>query len=74
MSVFRSSSNSFENLEIFLEEKGIKLSGNQAMIDHEEVHKLYEEILETEMANFSKYERIKKFALIPELLTIEKVN
>ena len=63
---------SFENLEIYLNEKGIKLSGNQAIIDHEEVNKLYEEILETEMVNFSKYERIKKFALIPELLTIEK--
>ena len=62
---------SFENLEIYLDKKGIKLSGNQAMIDHEEVNTLINGIVNEEMESFSKYERIKKIALIPNLLTIE---
>jgi len=63
---------SFENLEVYLSEKGITLSGNQAIVDHEEVISLIDDIVEKEMENFSKYERIKKIALIPELLTLEK--
>jgi len=63
---------SFENVEKYLSEKGISLSGNQAMVDHEEVISLINNIVEEEMKNFSKYERIKKIALLPNLLTLEK--
>ncbi|MBC8197417.1 MAG: long-chain fatty acid--CoA ligase [Candidatus Marinimicrobia bacterium] len=63
---------SFENVEKYLSERGISLSGNQAMVDHEEVISLINNIVEEEMKNFSKYERIKKIALLPNLLTLEK--
>jgi len=63
---------SFENVEKYLSDKGISLSGNQAMVDHEEVISLINNIVEEEMKNFSKYERIKKIALLPNLLTLEK--
>ena len=63
---------SFENVEKYLSDKGISLSGNQAMVDHEEVISLFNGIIEEEMKNFSKYERIKKIALLPDLLTLEK--
>ena len=63
---------SFENLKIYLSEKNINLSNNQEIVDHEETIKLIQKIVEEEMTKFSKYERIKKFELLPNLLTIEK--
>ncbi|MAJ44127.1 MAG: long-chain acyl-CoA synthetase [Candidatus Marinimicrobia bacterium] len=63
---------SFENLEIYLNNKGVKLSTNQDMINHKDVVELIEKVVNDEMKNFSKFERIKKFKLLPDLLTIEK--
>jgi len=63
---------SFENLKIYLNEKNINLSNNQEIVDHEETLKLIQKIVDEEMTKFSKYERIKKFELLPNLLTIEK--
>ena len=63
---------SFDNLKIYLNEKNINLSNNQEIVDHEETLKLIQKIVDEEMTKFSKYERIKKFELLPNLLTIEK--
>ena len=63
---------SFENLKIYLNEKNINFSNNQEIVDHEETLKLIQKIVDEEMTKFSKYERIKKFELLPNLLTIEK--
>mgnify|MGYP001476676140 FL=1 len=63
---------SFENLKIYLGQKNINLSNNQEIVDHEETVKLIQKIVDEEMTKFSKYERIKKFELLPNLLTIEK--
>lgn len=63
---------SFENLESFLQEKGLTLSGNEAIIEHPEVQDLIQGVVDDAMGDFSNYEKVKKWALLPDVFTIEK--
>ncbi len=63
---------SFENIHTYLKEKSLNLDGNEAMIDHPEVLSLIEGEVEGQMANFAKFERVKKITLSPRMFTIDK--
>lgn len=56
----------FEFLESWAKEKGIKFSDRRELIDKEEVGKLFNEIIEKTNKTLSKYETIKKFALLTQ--------
>ena len=62
----------FEVVEGFLKEKNISLDGNEAIIEHEEVVKLFENEVENCMSTFSKHERVKKISLSSRLFSIDK--
>ncbi len=62
----------FENVKKYLHENGKEISSNEAIIDHPDVIELFTKIIDNAMRKFSKYEKIKKFALIPRILTLEK--
>jgi len=51
--------------------RGKSVSGSDAMSDHSDVKALIQEEVDTAMAGFSNYERVKEFYVIPRLLTIE---
>ena len=62
---------SFEALDEWAKEKGIDTADRQALVDHHLVYELLEKEVEKTMEKFSKYERIKKFAVLPNEWTIE---
>ena len=62
---------SFEVLEEWAKEKGLDTSDRQALVDHHLVYELLEKEVAATMEKFSKYERIKKFAVLPNEWTIE---
>ena len=51
---------------------GKDINSNEAIIDYPDVIKLFESELISSMKDFSKFEQIKKFALIPRAFMIEK--
>lgn len=62
---------SFEILEEWAKGKGIDTSDRKALLDHHEVHALYDAEVAKTMEKFSRYEQIKKYALLPKEWTIE---
>jgi len=61
----------FEAVEAYLSEMDKDVSDPNAMIEHVDVIALINEEVNSAMESFAKYERIKKFSLLPRLLTIE---
>ena len=43
-----------------------------ALIEHNKVLNLYDNEINLTMQNFSNYEKVKKFTLLPELFSIDK--
>jgi len=62
---------SFEVLEEWAKDKDIDTSDRQAFVDHHLVYELLEKEVAKTMENFSRYEQIKKFAVLPNEWTIE---
>ncbi|MBU0528322.1 long-chain fatty acid--CoA ligase [bacterium] len=62
---------SFEVLEEWAKGKGIEYSDRKALIDHHAVHELFDAEVAKVMEKFSRYEQIKKYALLPKEWTIE---
>ena len=56
----------------YLKSSGINLSEPHALIDHDKVLSLYDDEIHMAMENFSNYEKVKKFTLLPELFSIDK--
>jgi long-chain acyl-CoA synthetase len=63
---------SFEVLNEWAKEKNIPVDDRETLVKNPEVIALYEGIVQETMENFSRYERIKKFALVPREWTIEE--
>jgi len=63
---------SFDNVKEYLSTLGKDINSNEAIIDYPDVVKLFETELINSMKDFSKFEQIKKFALIPRPFMIEK--
>jgi long-chain acyl-CoA synthetase len=47
------------------------VSGDEIMTDHPDVKSLIQREVDTAMARFSNYERVKEFTILPRLFTIE---
>jgi long-chain acyl-CoA synthetase len=62
---------SFENLKKWADEHGITYSSNEELVKKPEVIKLYQEEVDKYNQPFGQYERIKKFALMPQEWTAE---
>jgi long-chain acyl-CoA synthetase len=63
---------SFDNIKSYLLTQGKELSSNEAMVDYPDVLELVEREVNNAMSSFSKFEQIKKFALISRQFMIEK--
>ena len=61
----------FEKLEAFATEKGIATADREALLQHPDVLAVFEEEVEKAMKSFAKYEKVRKFTLIPREFTIE---
>ncbi len=63
---------SFEAVEAYLKDAGKSVSGNEAMAEHPDVLALLTAEVSNAMEAFSNYERVKEFAVLPRLFTIEE--
>ncbi len=62
----------FDNLKEFLSGLGKEASSNEAVIDYKETKSLFEKEVMNAMKDFSRFEQVKKFALISRNFMIEK--
>ena len=62
---------SFEILEEWAKGKKLDYGNRQSLLDHHEVHALFDAEVAKTMEKFSRYEQIKKYALLPNEWTIE---
>ena len=62
----------FESVESYLAEHDKEVSSHAAIVEHSDVITLIAREVNKSMESFSKYERVKKFTLLPRLLTLEK--
>ena len=62
----------FEAVESYLAEHDKEVTSHAAIIEHSDVIALIGREVNNAMESFSKYERVKRFALLPRLLTLEK--
>ena len=62
----------FDNLKEFLSGLGKEASSNEAIIDYKETNNLFEKEVMNAMKDFSRFEQVKKFALISRNFMIEK--
>jgi long-chain acyl-CoA synthetase len=61
----------FETLKQFAKENGIEFSSNEELVNHPKVQQLYQSIIDDVNKHLSQWETIKKFAVVPDVLTIE---
>ena len=62
----------FDSVINYLKSLNNNISEPNAIIEHEEVIKLFEDEISIAMENFSNYEKVKKFTLLSEPFSIEK--
>jgi len=62
---------SFEVLEEWAKAKGIDYGNRKSLLDNHKVHELFDAEVAKTMEKFSRYEQIKKYALLPNEWTIE---
>jgi len=61
----------FESLESWAKKEEIEFTSREDLVGKDQVNKLFEKELENQMADFARYEKVKKFTLLPEEFTIE---
>ena len=61
----------FDYLKARAEKEGITTSSNEELVSDPGVYKLMEEEIDKLLVDISNYERVKKFIMIPRLLTLE---
>lgn len=61
----------FEDLEKWAERKNISFSSREELIGQKEVFEKYDQIVNNAMTKFGKWEKVKKFILLPEEWTID---
>ncbi len=62
----------FDAVKAELNSSDKDLTSNEAIVEHPDVVTLIEKELEHSMKNFARFEKVKKFVLIPRLFTLEK--
>jgi len=60
-----------EAVENELSAQGKSVSGSEIMSDHPDVKELLQKEVDEVMEGFSNYERVKEFAILPRIFTIE---
>jgi len=60
-----------EELERWAQKQGISFSAVEELIRHPNLAEIYSQVIETNNAGLSRYEQIKKFAVLPLMLSIE---
>ncbi|MFB0516814.1 MAG: long-chain fatty acid--CoA ligase [Candidatus Neomarinimicrobiota bacterium] len=63
---------SFEKLEAFAREKSFPSKDRHALVKNPQVLELFDQEVEQAMKPFARYERVRKFALLPREFTIEQ--
>ncbi len=61
----------FDAVRSFLKDKGINPADNRTLVDNEDVKALIQQQVSSQMVNFARFERIKKFILLPAEFTQE---
>ncbi|MEE8340798.1 MAG: long-chain fatty acid--CoA ligase [Candidatus Neomarinimicrobiota bacterium] len=61
----------FEILEEWAKKNELDFGNRQSLLDHHEVHDLFDKEVAKTMEKFSRYEQIKQYALLPNDWTIE---
>ncbi|UKT63094.1 AMP-dependent synthetase/ligase [Pedobacter mucosus] len=61
----------FATLKTWAGRKGIAYTSNEEMIQNEQVIKKYDEVIEAANADFSKWEQVKRVALLPKEWSID---
>jgi long-chain acyl-CoA synthetase len=61
-----------EKLEAFAAQQGIPTADREALFAHPDVQAVFEEEVEKAMEPFARYERVRKFTLLPREFTIEE--
>lgn len=61
---------SFESIEAFAGEKGIEYNGKEELVRHPDILDLFQAEVSQVMEDFAQYEKVKKFALLPNEWTI----
>ena len=62
----------FEALKNYLKEESVELGSNDAIIEHKKTLNLIDEVIESSMVEFSKYETIKKYRLLANPWVLDK--
>ena len=62
----------FGTLENYAHNKGIAFNSRKELVEKDEIVRLYQSIVEERQKEFSSYEKIKRFTLIPEPFSMEK--
>ena len=62
----------FDAVINFLKTSNIKLLEPHALIEHNKVIELFANEINSAMDNFSNYEKVKKFTLLPNLFSIDR--
>ena len=62
----------FESITNYLKSINNNLTDTNAIVEHEEVQKLFQSEVDKTMQDFSNYEQVKKFKLLTHPFTIEK--
>jgi len=52
--------------------KGTEVPDNESLVNHPEIQKLMQEEIDRHQAEFARFEKVKKFILLPQPLSIEK--
>jgi long-chain acyl-CoA synthetase len=62
----------FDAVESYLAENDKEITSHAALVEHSDVIALISKEVNVAMQSFSMYEQVKKFTLLPRLLTLEK--
>jgi long-chain acyl-CoA synthetase len=61
----------FENLKIWADKQNITFSSETEVIENEKIIEMFSEEIESLQSDFARYEKIKKFILLTQPLTVE---
>ncbi|RKY55769.1 MAG: long-chain fatty acid--CoA ligase [Candidatus Neomarinimicrobiota bacterium] len=61
----------FPSLEEWAKEKGLEWEDRQELVELPDVKELYDKVIGESMEGFARFEKVKKFALLPDEFTIE---
>ncbi len=63
---------SYEMLHIWAKNQGLQIDDDGSLLNHIDVHRLIQSEIDRLQEEFARYEKVKKFILLPEPFSIEK--